>query len=100
MNILININSYKNNYEIQVDGKEKIIWVNSKSVKVDVDKFISRLEKIISSWENRYISYSPVTDSENYEIIITKGNDVYTYQGINKFPPNYNEFIKLIKEII
>ena len=95
MFIKIDISSHEFKNEIILNGNN--FYVNGVQKNLDVGNFASKLFCIISSWESNMIGVRTTNDYK-YQIDIKNNGEEAKIIGINKFPPNYNDFIKLLSE--
>ncbi len=98
MKILIQLKSFYYYNEIQIDVEKEKMWVNNKEIKIDINKFISRLFFITASWKNEY--NGNLLDSEEFDIFISDGKNINKrYHGKGQYPINYMDFKNLLAEI-
>lgn len=100
MQIKISLKSIKSKREIFLDDEKKIFLVDSQPKDININKFASKLLRIVSSWEERYDNDLNVIDGLIYEINITKDDKNYNFYGENKYPKNFYEFSSLINEVL
>ena len=97
MKITVSVfNMYKSRYIVLDDEKNEATF-NGKKVELDIPPFASKLLTIISSWDNRMVN-DMVLDGESYSVKVEKDGKVYNYEGRNKFPLNYRDFIDLLRD--
>ena len=97
MKVKIKVMSMIRNVHIKVlDDK---LWVNDELKNIDVECFLRRLFCIVATWKNTLIDLS-IVDGESYEVFIDDGQNNAKYVGKSRYPKNYNEFIKLIDEVM
>ena len=97
LNVLIEIKNMFGATEIQVDGENKIMWVNGKTIKTDVNKFLSRLFNITASWEGEY--YRDMLDAEEFSLYISDGKKTQNVHCRGRYPINYGSLKDLIAEV-
>ncbi len=88
-------NMYKSRHLTLDDEKNEAVF-NGKKIELDVPPFASRLLAIVSSWDNRMVN-NMILDGESYNVKIEKDGKVYNYEGRNKFPANYRDFVELMR---
>ena len=108
MEILINnIQDYSKREETIVIRKHEIALIDGKScyekvLSKDIE-FIStiedRLSKIMFSWKEEYVG-SRMIDGEKYHIVVDVNHKKKKYKIQNKFPSNWEEFLKLKEQIM
>ena len=64
---------------------------------ISVEEFNDFIKKYITYWENEYVDNS-VIDGNSAQLKIYTNDEVIEYQFKNKYPYNYDNFIKLLKE--
>ncbi len=97
MKITVSVfNMYNSRYLVLDDEKNEATF-NGQKVNIDIKPFASRLLAIVSSWDERMVN-EMVLDGESYFVKIEKDGKVYTYEGRNKFPVNYRDFVGLLRE--
>ena len=99
MIVVIRIENLNGRTEIGLNDKNNMCIVNGTKKNVDVSKFIKEIIGLTLSW-TPVMKKDNVIDAESYTVLITNGKTEKTYVGKNAFPLNYNEFKKLISEII
>lgn len=97
LNILIEINNMFGSTQIQLDERQRKMWLNGKEMGTDVDKFISKLLAITASWEEEY--YRDMLDAEEFNLYISDGNHTQKVHCRGDYPNNYNELKSLILEV-
>ncbi len=96
MKITVSIfNMYNSKYLVLDDEKNEATF-NGKKIDLDIPPFASRLLTIISSWDHKMIN-DMILDGESYYVKVEKDGKVYTYEGRNKFPINYRDFVELLR---
>ncbi len=96
MFIKINIQSREFKKEIVV--KDNNFYINGIQKNVDAQNFAAKLFCIISSWQKKMIGQR-TTNDYIYQINIENNAEKAKFIGINMFPSNFNEFIKLLGEV-
>ena len=99
MQISINLRNLKGNTKILLDDEKKVCLVNGKEKSVDIDRLISRILRVVSSWEDNYIN-PLIIDGLSYEVKILKDGKTYNYYGQNDFPKNFSQFTTLLSEVL
>ena len=72
---------------------------NGQPVKIDINQFCEKLLSIVCFWEENLILPN-VHDAEKYKIVIEKDGQVLKLAGCGKYPSNYADFKKLLKEVL
>ena len=90
---LQNLTSFTN---LEIDDKKNEAILNGKKIELDIPPFASRLLTIISKKKEKMVNYF-IIDGESYSVKVEKDGKVYEYEGRNKFPKNYRDFINLLK---
>ena len=99
MQITIKLQNLKGETKIELDDEKRTFTINGKEKNVDVDRFASRLLRIVSSWEEKYEN-DRIIDGLTYEIEILKDGENYNFYGRNSFPKNFYQFDMLLNEVL
>ena len=99
MQIIISLGNISNQTVIKIDDENALFLVNERPKKVDINRFIMRMQSIISSWQYTMIN-NRIIDGSWYDIKIKSGDNKRHYVGKNAYPQNYDEFISLINEVV
>ena len=82
-----------------VDDEQRVLVVDGiKNNKSDIDEFVSKILRIVSSWDSKYENVLSL-DESGYKIEIKNQDKVYTYTAKGDKPSNYNDFIECLKSI-
>ncbi len=96
MKVKISIQNMVNFTNLVVDDETNKATLNGQEIKLDIPYFVSKLVAIVSSWKSKMIN-DFIVDGEIYLVKIENEGKIYTFEGRNKFPENYREFKKLLK---
>lgn len=99
MQIIISFGSSISQTVIKIDDAKPLFLVNDKPKDIDINRFIMRMQSIISSWQYTMIN-NRIIDGSWYDIKIKSGDNKRHYVGKNAYPQNYDEFISLLNEVI
>lgn len=97
LNVYIKIQNMFGSTEVQVDGENKKLWINSKEIKTNVDKFLSNLFYITALWEGEY--YHDMLDAEELMLYISDGMKAQKIHCKGKYPINYGSLKNLVAEV-
>jgi len=97
LKIMLTINTNVKRVCLKIDYNNKTALFNNKTINIDTDYFSSKILQIVSSWDNKMIN-PKIVDGMKYSVAIQKDGKKYNYIGENKFPNNFNELLKLLKE--
>lgn len=97
MKISIILSSMTQFNQLVLDDATQEAKLNGKKIKLDIDKFASKVLSIVSSWEKRMVNEF-IMDGQEYKVKIEKEDKTYEYYGKNKYPENFREFSKLLQE--
>ncbi len=75
------------------------VIIEEKNIELDTVKSIDLIKKYTTYWDNEYIDET-VIDGIISELYIYVNDEIIKYSFKNKFPFNYHEFIKLLKEMV
>ena len=78
--------------------KNNIVYKNEQ-IDIDLNKLTGLIKKYVTYWDNQYINKS-IIDGKSSELCIYMSDEKVKYNFKNKFPYNYNEFIKHFKELV
>ena len=78
------------------DGRYEKVVLNDED---EVENFYEKLYKIVFSWKQEYIG-ERVYDGEKYLIEFDINHKRKKYKIQNKFPPNWEEFLKVREELL
>ena len=92
----IEIHDNKNVVKYSINDTSKIFEVDNKKINV----FIERLFRTVDAWDNKYIDNSFIDGSVWQLKIIYKDGYQKSYFGENKSPDNFENFIKIKKELL
>lgn len=98
MKINVQLKNSTDFVNIDIDDIKKIILVNGENRNIDVNQFVSRLLRVVSSFSNSV--RDPLQADFDYKIFIEKDNKTYTYLGYTGDNVNYLEFSNLLKEVL
>ncbi len=99
MQILIKVFTLSNQIDVLIDNEIDMIVINNKKIKnLNVNKYINRILRITSNWDNIMIGEG--LDGIEYWINIMNGKEIINYHGKNGYPNNFYEFSDLLDEII
>lgn len=99
MKIKIIIKSNFEKKKIEIDTKTNQCLVNNVPKSINTYEFAKKLCIITLPWKQEY--YNPtVIDGESFLIEIVEDSVCKKYVGFNDYPANYNQFLKLITEVI
>ena len=98
MKIQISVSANDFVYNISVDTKSNFFVCNGKTKKTDIHMFKEKLFDIIFCWEQNMV-VETITDAQTYKISVQNNNENITFVGKGKYPPNYNQFISLLREV-
>ncbi len=96
--IKMGISSLSGSEVVTLDNKKNIATYNGLAVGTDARKYIQQLFGIIGFWDNKMVDDS-VCDGLSYFVYIKNNGKNIKYQGKNKFPFNFNQFLLLINEV-
>lgn len=100
MKVLVKLMDFSGVKNIYADEKTGEFSINSMLVNYDAEKFVSRVCSITLGWKNEYINNS-VLDGVEYRIkLVSDNGKERVIVGKNKYPSNYDEFAKVIGEVL
>ena len=99
MVVEIIIRSYSLNVKLLADEEKSFIFINGKKIKYLPEEFIANLLPVINKWDSVMIN-NGVVDGGEYFIKIKNDGKERSIIGKNSFPINYNDFVKLINEVM
>lgn len=100
MKVLIKIMNLNHVLNIYADNKENEIIINNKPINYDAKKFVDNILIITSNWKNSYYN-GRILDGEEFRIkLISDNNEERLIVGKNSFPSNYDDFKKIINEVL
>lgn len=105
--IINNIKDYSKEKRTLVINDNEICLIEGEScyrniLSKDIDFILdieSKFSKIIFGWKEEYIG-SRMVDGEKYHIVVDVNHKKKKYKIQNKFPSNWDEFLKLQDEIM
>lgn len=99
MKITIQIFGPYKRTSVFVDDEQRVLVVDGiKNNKSDIDEFVSKILRIVSSWDSKYENALSL-DESGYKIEIKNQDKVYIYTAKGDKPSNYNDFIECLKSI-
>ena len=99
MKITIQIFGPYKRTSIFVDDEQRVLIVDGiKNDKSNIDEFVSKILRIVSSWDSKYENALSL-DESGYKIKIENQDKVYTYTAKGDKPSNYNEFTECLRGI-
>lgn len=66
---------------------------------MNVEELITLVKKYVIYWDSKYIN-DKVIGGEEAKLIIYTDDEIIKYRFKNKYPYNYNVFIKKLKEMV
>lgn len=97
MILFIKTKSNLNSIEIIADNEKKILTRNGEIQNVNVDNFVDLVTNIVWHWPEHLEGQEGVL-KQSYEIkVFDKDKLQRKYTGINAFPDNYHELLKVIE---
>lgn len=89
-------------FQLFIDDGKPIAYISrgfgeKESIPFSVRCFTSELLTITSSWEHEMIDEHAL-DGTSYYVKIEKDRKISEYYGQNKFPENYQEFLRLLRK--
>lgn len=96
MKITVTIRNLSQQVYLTLNDEKNEAILGGKPIQLEVAPFASRLLTIVSSWEERMVN-DFIIDGEEYSVKIEKDGKNYLYEGRNKFPKNYRDFINLLR---
>lgn len=99
MKISIQVFGFEKGTNVFVDDEQRVLIVDGiKNDKSNIDEFVSKILRIVSSWDSKYENALSL-DESGYKIKIENQDKVYTYTAKGDKPSNYNDFIECLKSI-
>ena len=92
--IVLGIRSANNSFELKIDYATQKAILNGENFNMNIKPFVSKLMCIVSSWEKEM--KTPSMDGISYYVHIKKDGKTYNFDGLNKFPDNFDEFLYLL----
>lgn len=95
--IMLGISTLHSSMNLKIDYDNQSAELNGEKFDLKIKPFVSNLTRIVSSWESEMKNDS-IKDGISYFVHIKKDGKVYNFDGENKFPDNFDEFILLLEE--
>lgn len=86
-------------HKMILDGDKNLVEYNGLVITKNVDNEIKKFINIFSSWNGDY-NNPMCCDIEDFDVTVFDGKKSKSITGCGNFPENYDEFKKLLKEII
>lgn len=96
MKIAVKIFTLTNSTYLTLNDETNEVKLNGKKINLEIAPFANRLLSIVSSWQERMIN-PMILDGIQYSVTIEKNGKTKSYEGRNKFPDNYREFMMLLQ---
>ncbi len=96
--ISLGLSSLRKCFNLNLDYSNQTAVLNGEPFKMDVRPFMDKICNIVTDWEEKLINLA-ILDGLAYHIFIQKDGKIKKYEGRNKFPPNFNEFLNLLSEV-
>lgn len=96
--ISLGISNLRKCFNLNLDYKTASAKLNEKPFEMDVRPFMEKVLKIVADWPENLADNS-ILDGLAYHVYVQKDAQIKKYQGKNKFPSNFFEFIKLLDEV-
>ena len=63
------------------------------------EELINEVKSYITYWDNEYVDNN-IIDGSSSKLIIYTNNEIIKYHFKNKYPYNYKNFVKILKELV
>lgn len=98
MKILLGLTTINKTMNLKIDRNTHEAWLNNQPFELDIDNFSRKILRIISSWEEKMINKKTLDGISYFVYVQMDDGKKYKYDGKNKFPKNFDEFIKALSE--
>ena len=95
--IMLGVSTLNKTISLTIDYEKQSAELNGEKLNLEIKPFVRDLTRIVSSWQNE-MKESSVQDGISYFVHIKKDGKIYKFDGLNKFPDNFDEFILLLEE--
>ncbi len=95
--IKLGVSTLNKTISLTIDYDNQTAELNGENFDLNIKPFVSDLTSIVSSWQNEMKDDS-IKDGISYFVHIKKDGKVYKFEGLNKFPNNFDEFMFLLEE--
>ncbi len=96
MKIIVTLRSLTKLTRLELDEEKQTANLNGTPIDINVEPFINKLLKIVSSWKKRMVN-DFILDGLEYTVKIEKDDKSFEFYGRNKFPDNFQDFINLLQ---
>ena len=96
--ISLGLSNLRKSVNLNLDYTTSTATLNGKPINLDVRNFMNKICEITSSWEEKMINEN-ILDGLSYFVYIQKDGKIKKYEGQNKFPKNFSQFIILLDEV-
>ena len=95
--IMLGVSTLNKTISLTIDYDNQSAELNGEKFDLQIKSFVRDLTRIVSGWKNE-MKDNTINDGLSYFVHIKKDGKVYKFDGLNKFPDNFDEFMLLLEE--